>query len=217
MRPPTTCRWGFPQPADWPDDDVVCIGADLEPDTLLYAYAHGMFPMFVDEAHRALGWWSPVERGVIPLDRFRQSRSMRRSARGFNVTLDADFAGVIEACATSHDTGNWIDDSFIAAYRTLHDLGHAHSVEVWDGHGQLVGGLYGVRINGLFAGESMFHRRTDASKVALAHLVELMNLEGMTLLDTQWCTDHLSSLGGISVARDEYLRMVDAAVWPEGQ
>lgn len=213
--PPSSCRWNFPAPHEWGDDDVVCIGADLEPDTLLYAYSHGLFPMFVDTKHEALGWWSPVERGIIPLDRFHTSRSLRRSARRFTVTVDSDFPQVMEACATSHATGNWIDDAFIGAYGALHRLGHAHSVEVWNEQGALVGGLYGVRINKFFAGESMFHKETDASKVALAHLVELMRLEGMTLLDTQWCTDHLASLGGISVPRGQYQEMLARAVRPD--
>lgn len=212
MRPPTSCRWDFPPSSHWGDDEVVCIGADLEPDTLLYAYSHGLFPMFVDEAHTRLGWWSPVDRGIIPLEGFHESRSLRRSSRNFTVTLNADFIGVMNACATSHDTGNWIDDAFISAYVHLHQMGHAHSVEVWDGDGALVGGLYGVRINGFFAGESMFHRRTDASKVALSHLVALMRLDGMTLLDVQWCTDHLASLGAVSVPRSNYLSMLAPAV-----
>ena len=213
MRPPTRCAWDFPTPEEWPiDDDVVAVGADLAPDTLLYAYAHGMFPMHVGERRRDLAWWSPVERGIIPLDGLRVTRSMRQSARRFSVTFDRSFEDVMRLCATSHDTGNWIDESFIDAYVRLHDMGVAHSVEVRDAGNHLVGGLYGVRINGFFAGESMFHLERDASKVALMHLVDAMTAASMTLLDTQWCTPHLSSLGCTVVPRRRYLELLAAAV-----
>ena len=210
---PTECRWHFPSPHEWEeDDDVVAVGADLEPDTLLYAYSHGMFPMFVDKKHTQLGWFSPVNRGVIPLDGLRVTRSMRQSARKFRCTLNASFTDVMVQCATSHTQGNWIDDAFISAYSTLHKLGMAHSIEVWNDNDQLVGGLYGVRINNFFAGESMFHHETDASKVALMHLVDLLVLEGMTLLDTQWQTEHLETLGCVEVPRPAYLQMLAEAV-----
>ena len=216
MKPPTECRWSFPQQNDWdPDDDVVAIGADLEPDTLLFAYSHAMFPMFLDRRHTQLGWWSPVMRGVIPLDGLRVSRSMRQSAKKFHCTIDTAFAEVMHACATTHQQGNWIDDKFIEAYTTLHTLGHAHSVEVWNDDNLLVGGLYGVRINGFFAGESMFHRATDASKVALMFLVDLMNLAGMELLDTQWQTEHLETLGCCAIPRATYCELLRHAVTPK--
>lgn len=115
-------------------------------------------------------------------------------------------------CATTHTDGNWINDEFIASYTRLHHLGHAHSVEVWNANNELVGGVYGVRINQFFAGESMFHTETDASKVALFHLVQLMILDGMTLFDVQWLTDHLASLGGIAIPRAEYLERLSHAV-----
>jgi leucyl/phenylalanyl-tRNA---protein transferase len=212
MNPLEECRWTFPAPEDWDEDDVVAMGADLAPDTLLYAYSHGMFPMYVDKRHRNLGWWSPVQRGVIPLDGLRISRSMRQSARRFSCTINSDFVAVMQRCANLRTDGNWIDDEFISAYTQLHVLGHAHSVEVQNSRNELVGGLYGVRINGFFAGESMFHLEDDASKVALMHLVDLMNLDGMTLLDTQWCTDHLASLGCISVPRRQYLTLLRHAI-----
>jgi leucyl/phenylalanyl-tRNA--protein transferase len=212
MNPLDECRWTFPSPHDWDEDDVVAMGADLAPDTLLYAYSHGMFPMYVDKHHRNLGWWSPVQRGVIPLDGLRVSRSMRQSARRFSCTINSDFVAVMQRCADVRTDGNWIDDEFISAYTHLHTLGHAHSVEVRNLRNELVGGLYGVRINGFFAGESMFHLEDDASKVALMHLVDLMNLDGMTLLDTQWCTDHLASLGCISVPRTQYLGLLRQAI-----
>jgi leucyl/phenylalanyl-tRNA--protein transferase len=212
MNPLEECRWTFPSPHDWDEDDVVAMGADLAPDTLLYAYSHGMFPMYVDKRHRNLGWWSPMQRGVIPLDGLRISRSMRQSARRFSCTINSDFVAVMQRCADLRTDGNWIDDEFISAYTHLHTLGHAHSVEVRNARNELVGGLYGVRINGFFAGESMFHLEDDASKVALMHLVDLMNLGGMTLLDTQWCTDHLASLGCISVPRTQYLGLLRQAI-----
>lgn len=213
MKPPARCAWNFPAPDEWhDDDDVVAVGADMAVDTLLYAYAHGMFPMHIGDKRRELAWWSPVERGVIPLDGLRVTRSMRQSGRKYRVTFDTCFADVMARCATSHETGNWIDDGFIEAYTRLHDIGVAHSVEVWSPAGALVGGLYGVRINRFFAGESMFHLERDASKVALMHLVDAMRADSMTLLDTQWCTPHLASLGCVVVPRPRYLEMLAAAI-----
>jgi leucyl/phenylalanyl-tRNA--protein transferase len=206
------CRWRFPPAEKWPDDEVVAVGADLETDTLLYAYTHGMFPMHIDRMRETLGWWSPLERGVLPLDGLRVTRSMRRSARDFTVTFDSEFRRVVELCGTTHREGNWITDEFVRAYSRLHDAGHAMSVEVRDADGHIVGGLYGVRIDRFFAGESMFHLRTDASKVAVMHLVDRLRAEGCTLLDTQWCTSHLESLGCIEVPRNDYLRMLAGAL-----
>jgi leucyl/phenylalanyl-tRNA--protein transferase len=213
MKPPTECRWTFPSPDLWPDDDdIVAAGADLETDTLLYAYAHGMFPMFVNK--RNLAWWSPVDRGVIPLDGLRVTRSMQQSAKKFTCTVNQAFTEVMTLCGSMRTDGNWINQHFIDAYTDLHEEGHAHSVEVWNEAGDLVGGLYGVRINKFFAGESMFHIETDASKVALMHLVQLMTLDGMELLDTQWRTDHLESLGCIALPREKYLQLLASAIQP---
>jgi leucyl/phenylalanyl-tRNA---protein transferase len=213
MKPPTECRWTFPSPELWPDDDdIVAAGADLETDTLLYAYAHGMFPMFVNK--RNLAWWSPVDRGVIPLDGLRVTRSMRKSAQKFTCTINEAFTDVMTLCGSMRTDGNWITREFINAYSDLHDEGHAHSVEVWNEADELVGGLYGVRINKFFAGESMFHSQTDASKVALMHLVELMTLDGMELLDTQWRTEHLETLGCIAIPREKYLQLLANAIAP---
>jgi leucyl/phenylalanyl-tRNA--protein transferase len=213
MKPPTECRWTFPSPDLWPDDDdIVAAGADLETDTLLYAYAHGMFPMFVNK--RNLAWWSPVDRGVIPLDGLRITRSMQQSAKKFTCTVNQAFTDVMALCGSMRTDGNWINQHFIDAYTELHEEGHAHSVEVWNESGDLVGGLYGVRINKFFAGESMFHIETDASKVALMHLVQLMTLDGMELLDTQWRTDHLESLGCIAIPREKYLQLLASAIQP---
>jgi leucyl/phenylalanyl-tRNA--protein transferase len=213
MKPPTECRWTFPSPDLWPDDDdIVAAGADLETDTLLFAYAHGMFPMFVNK--RNLAWWSPVDRGVIPLDGLRVTRSMQQSAKKFTCTVNQAFTEVMTLCGSMRTDGNWINQHFIDAYTDLHKEGHAHSVEVWNEAGDLVGGLYGVRINKFFAGESMFHVETDASKVALMYLVQLMTLDGMELLDTQWRTDHLESLGCIAVPREKYLQLLASAIQP---
>lgn len=209
MKTPTECKWDFPESRKWPKRDFIIPGADLEPDTLLYAYAHGLFPMYGDGD---LWWWSPMQRGIIPLDNFHASRSLRKSARQFTCTVNEDFVGVMTKCATTHTDGNWINDEFITAYTRLHHLGHAHSVEVWNDNHELVGGVYGVRINQFFAGESMFHTETDASKVALSHLVRLMTLDGMTLFDVQWLTDHLESLGGIAIPRSDYLHRLTHAV-----
>jgi len=207
------CAWGFPSPETWPDDDdVVAVGADLAPDTLLHAYTHGMFPMHVDRRHETLGWFSPLRRGIIPVDGLVVTKSMRRSARNFNVTTDMAFVDVMRYCAMTRSDGNWIDEEFIDAYSVMHALGHATSVEVWNEDNQLVGGLYGVRIDGFFAGESMFHLETDASKVALMHVMEMLRADGVVLVDTQWCTPHLASLGCIEVPRRDYLRLLDSAL-----
>jgi len=213
MKPPTECRWTFPSPDLWPDDDdIVAAGADLETDTLLFAYAHGMFPMFVNK--RNLAWWSPVDRGVIPLDGLRVTRSMQQSAKKFTCTVNQAFTEVMTLCCSMRTDGNWINQHFFDAYTDMHTEGHAHSVEVWNEAGDLLGGLYGVRINKFFAGESMFHVETDASKVALMYLVQLMTLDGMELLDTQWRTDHLESLGCIAVPREKYLQLLASAIQP---
>lgn len=160
-----------------------------------------------------LAWWSPVLRGVIDLDSLRVTRSMRRSAKRYRCTIDECFDEVITACAEIPRAGKWINDEMTDAYRLLHELGWAHSVEVWQGD-ELVGGLYGVRIDRFFAGESMFHTKVDASKVALMHLVNAMRSANMTLLDVQWVTPHLASLGAVEIPRDAYLRRLALAIDP---
>jgi leucyl/phenylalanyl-tRNA--protein transferase len=202
------CAWSFPPPSQWPDHDLIATGADLHPPTLIAAYRHGLFPMEVQARTVALAWWSPNPRGIVPLDQLRVTRSMRQSARRYEIRVDTCFADVMRGCATPSREGAWITDEFIEAYTALHHLGWAHSVEAFDRDGRLAGGLYGVRINGLFAGESMFHVGRDASKVALMALVALMRDSGMVLLDVQWCTDHLASLGAIEVSRREYLALL---------
>ena len=205
--------WELPDPERAGEDQVAGVGADLEPGTLLAAYRAGLFPMRVRRRGR-IGWWSPPARGVIPLDGVRVSRSLRRSIGKFDVRFDSSFAAVIRACGDPTRPDGWIDDEFIAAYTRLRELGWVHSVETWQ-DGVLVGGLYGVAINGLFAGESMFHRVPDASKVALVALVEHLRTIGATLLDVQWLTPHLASLGAIAITREQYATLLNQALATE--
>jgi leucyl/phenylalanyl-tRNA--protein transferase len=208
--PPTV--WEFPPVEAADDAGLVGVGADLEPGTLLAAYRRGLFPMPIS-GRRPIGWWSPDPRGVLPLDRVRVTRSLRRSMRRFEIRVDTAFDAVVEACADPSRDGGWITPDIRLAYGRLHDLGWAHSVEAWDREsGALAGGLYGVSVAGLFAGESMFHRATDASKVALVALVERLLDSGATLLDVQWLTPHLASLGACEISRREYLRRLDEAL-----
>ena len=212
VEPPTT-PWGFPTPDRWPDeDDLVAVGADLAPGTLLAAYRAGLFPMPFEGAP-APGWWSPVERGVLPLDALRVTRSLRASTKRFEIRVDTAFPEVLAGCADPRRTGSWIDDAVRAAYLHLHELGWVHSVEAWR-DGELAGGLYGVAIGGLFAGESMFHRERDASKVALVGLVGLLSDEhaDQRLVDVQWSTDHLTRLGVTELPRATYLGRLEAAL-----
>jgi leucyl/phenylalanyl-tRNA---protein transferase len=204
-------RWRFPDPAEADEAGVVGLGADLEPSTLVDAYRRGLFPM---PLHRdgPMAWWSPDPRGILPLENLRVSRSLRRSCARYEVRFDSAFEAVVEGCSHPARPGGWITAEIRRAYARLHELGWAHSVEAWDDHG-LAGGLYGVAIGGLFAGESMFHRRPDASKVALVRLVELLRTGGVArLLDVQWPTDHLVSLGVIAVPRTRYVELLAGAV-----
>ena len=212
--PPTTA-WTFPSPVR-ADGDIVAFGGDLEPGTLLAAYRQGLFPMRVEEVSHAMAWWSPVRRGVLPLDGLRVSRSLRQSARHFEVRVDTAFEEVLAGCADPSRAGSWIDGEIAAAYLRLHRLGWAHSVEAWR-DGELAGGLYGVAVGGLFAGESMFAHQRDASKVALIGLVDLLQDEhaDRRLLDTQWQTPHLATLGVVEIGRRGYLaRLARAADLP---
>lgn len=205
--PPTP--WQFRDPSDV-DDDLVGLGADLEPGTLLAAYRAGLFPMPLGDGD-PMGWFSPLRRGVLPLDGLRVTKSLRRSCRDYEIRVDTAFDAVVEGCADPSRSGAWIDDDFRAAYGLLHQLGWAHSVEAWR-DGELVGGLYGVATGGLFAGESMFHTARDASKVALVALVDLLSDEyaGQRLLDVQWQTEHLATLGVVEIDRADYLRRLRA-------
>ncbi len=213
---PVPTRWQLPDPADAQSgEDLIGVGADLEPGTLLAAYRAGVFPMGVSW-RGPLGWWSPDPRAVLPLSGLRVSRSLRRSARTLRVTVDTCFAEVVARCAAPGRPGRWITPRIARAYDHLHGLGWAHSVEVWAGDGSLAGGLYGVEVGGLFAGESMFHAATDGSKVALLALVERLGDDGQAgadrLLDVQWSTPHLASLGAVEVARRDYLRLLARAL-----
>ena len=209
---PPPCAWAFPPPAAADEQGLLAVGADLEPGTLLAAYRAGIFPMPLTGVPE-LTWFSPDPRGIVPLAEFRPSRSLRRSARRFTVTADTAFARVVAGCADPRRPGGWITPAIRHAYERLHGLGWAHSVEVWDGDGVLAGGLYGVEVGGLFAAESKFHVRTDASKVALAALVERLRAAGgERVLDVQWTTPHLAALGARDIARDKYLRRLAAAI-----
>lgn len=211
---PPPSRWVFPDPTRFdPDDDLVAVGADLAPATLLAAYRRGLFPMPAGGPGQPPFWFCPVRRGVLPLAGLVTSRSLRRSRRRFEIRVDTAVDAVIDGCADPSRPGGWIDRSVRAAYLRLHDLGWVHSVEVWR-EGRLVGGLYGVAIGGLFAGESMFHRETDASKVALVALVELLRdgYAGSRLVDVQWRTPHLASLGVVELPRAAYLSSLATAL-----
>ena len=211
---PDPTPWAFPPAHTWdPDDDLVALGADLDPGTLLAAYAAGLFPMPASSDSDELGWFSPVERGVLPLDGMRVSRSLRRSARDFEIRVDSAFDEVVAQCGRSDRPDGWITPAFAQAYGRLHRLGWAHSIETWR-EDRLVGGLYGVSIGGLFAGESMFHRETDASKVALMGLVDLLRDDDADrrVLDVQWQTPHLAGLGVVRRPRAAYLEDLDRAL-----
>lgn len=212
MEPPPS-PWVFP-PAEDADGDVVCGGADLAPGTVLQAYRRGLFPMALHAAAPdVMGWWSPEDRGVLPLDGLRVSRSLRQSLRHYEIRVDTAFDEVIAGCADPGRTGSWIDGGIVAAYTELHRLGWVHSVEAWR-DGELAGGLYGVAVGGLFAGESMFARQRDASKAALVGLVELLRDEHAAdrVLDTQWQTPHLASLGVVEIDREDYLDRLRTAL-----
>jgi len=211
---PEPSPWVFPESGDWDrNDDLVAMGADLSPGTLLAAYAQGLFPMPTGGRLDPMGWFSPVRRGVLPLDAMAVSRSLKRSARHFEIRVDTAFEEVIDACGDRRRPDGWISPEIRAAYLELHELGWVHSVEAWR-EGRLAGGLYGVSMGGLFAGESMFHRERDASKVALMGLVEVLSDEyaDRRVLDVQWQTDHLATLGVVEISRSAYLARLRGAL-----
>lgn len=213
----------FGDPATWPDQDLIAASEEFSASLVVGAYLEGAFPMPMEEFGELMCWWSPVWRGVLPPAQLRVTRSLRKSAKHYRVTEDTAFTEVVRRCADPSREGAWIDDAIASVYEELHHMGIAHSVEVWSGE-TLVGGLYGVGIGGLFAGESMFHdpeRGRDASKVALLRLVRILSDDGVDrLLDVQWVTDHLESLGAVEVPREEYLRQLRRAIslpepaWP---
>jgi leucyl/phenylalanyl-tRNA--protein transferase len=211
---PPPSRFAMPDPTSAaPGDDLIAVGADLEPGTLLAAYRRGLFPMPVEPARRSsqIAWYSPDPRGILPLDGLHVSRTLRRSTRRFEISINAAFGEVVRACGDPRRPGYWISQRVIAAYEELYRLGWAESCEVWLG-GALVGGVYGVRIGGFYAGESMFHTATDASKVALVRLADHLRDDGVTLFDVQWTTTHLATLGAIEIPRVEYLDRLRGAV-----
>jgi leucyl/phenylalanyl-tRNA--protein transferase len=205
----------FPPAEDADENGIVCVGGELRTAVLLDAYRHGIFPWPMFDDDLPMLWWSPDPRGVIEFDTFHVSRRLERTCRSgkFQVTSDRDFAGVIHGCATAGERrgSTWLTAEMIRAYKGLHHLGHAHSVEVWL-NGQLAGGVYGVAIGGLFAGESMFHRVRDASKVALTYLVRHLQQQGYRLFDLQQLNAHTASLGGSAIPRCEYLRRLSEAI-----
>jgi len=207
IQPPPS-RWQLPSPAEADGHGLVGVGADLEPGTLLAAYAGGLFPMPMRK--KLIGWWSPDPRGVLPLDGLIVSRSLRQSCHRFEVRIDTSFTEVVRNCGDPKRPHGWINEQFIEAYTLLHEMGWAHSIETWR-DGELVGGLYGLLIGGFFAGESMFHSVTDASKVAVVATVEWLRETGVELFDVQWSTSHLASLGVVEIPRAEYLRRLARA------
>ncbi|MCH2066302.1 leucyl/phenylalanyl-tRNA--protein transferase [Shimia sp.] len=185
--------------------------SEVTPDLLMRAYGMGVFPMSENRDDPDIFWVDPIRRGIFPLDSFHISRSLAKRIRrgGYAVSLNADFEGVLEGCADRDET--WINAQIHALYMALHARGEAHSLEVWD-RDELVGGVYGVTLGGAFFGESMFSRRTDASKIALAYLIEHLRRCGFTLFDTQFVTDHLISLGAIEIPRADYHKMLTWAL-----
>lgn len=181
----------------------------IEPEVLLQGYRLGIFPMAMENGE--IEWFSPNPRGILPLDEFHIPHGLRRAQRKrpLEIRINTCFAEVMRQCAARADT--WINEDIIASYVRLHEMGHAHSVEAWGG-GELAGGLYGVTVGGAFFGESMFHRVTDASKMALLALVERLRARSFLLLDTQWSTDHLQQFGVVDIPRRHYLRLLAEAV-----
>lgn len=205
----------FPPPESADEDGIVGAGEDLRPGTVLEAYRHGIFPWpHSVRGKRLTLWFSPDPRAHFPLTGSPHwSRSLRRTLRQhpWTIRVDSAFEAVMRACATAREAeGTWITNGMVACYTHLHALGHAHSLEVWEGE-QLVGGIYGVRVGRVFAGESMFHLRTDASKVAFAELAMRLHAAGFELFDVQVMNPHLESLGCVEIPREEYLQRFAAA------
>jgi leucyl/phenylalanyl-tRNA--protein transferase len=190
----------------------------LDPQTLLSAYTQGLFPMAGRDGR--VGWYTADPRGVLPLESFHVPHSLRPlvtkspECGGFEIRFNFDFAAVMRACAQNREEGTWISEKLVAAYSHLHDLGFAHSVEVWK-NGELAGGLYGVSLGAAFFGESMFHRVRDASKIALVHLVRRLQAQGYELLDTQATTPHLEKFGCVDISAREYLKRLRSALQKE--
>lgn len=211
---PDPTPWDFALDRVPEGEDLIGIGADLAVPTLYEAYTIGIFPMGIGHhGTEPIGWWSPDPRGILRIGDLRVSRSLRKSMAHLEVRVDTAFGAVVRACADPAREGRWITPAVIEAYEQLHAAGWAHSVEVWRDD-RLVGGLYGVAIGGLFAGESMFHLERDASKVALVALHGLLAADGddRRLIDVQWRTDHLATLGVSEVPRTTYLELLAVAL-----
>ncbi len=213
----------FGSPASWRHDDLIGVSREFDADLTQAAYATGVFPM--PAPARLMGWYSPLHRGVLPLDGLKVSRSLRRMLPRYEIRFDTAFTAVLDGCADRRRPHGWIDRRIRRVYTELYQRGVVHTVEAWTPEGELAGGLYGVSLGGLFAGESMFHRPDigrDASKVALVALVDFLCAADPTerLLDVQWVTPHLASLGVVEVQREEYLGLLAAALlrptprWP---
>jgi leucyl/phenylalanyl-tRNA--protein transferase len=211
-----TTPFRFPHPGTADEDGLVAVGGDLKPGTLLVAYGNGLFPWTI----RPITWWSPDPRAIIPIGGLHVSRSLRKAIRATELKLSFDraFRQVMQGCAAPRPgrEKTWISAGFIAAYTRLHELGYAHSVEIWRGDA-LVGGLYGVAIGAFFAGESMFSAEENASKMALVAIEEKLRSCGFLLFDVQMMTDHLRSMGAVEIPRDEYLRQLHEACVKEGR
>ena len=185
-------------------------GSTYDPIVLLNAYGRGLFPMplEIDGNPVAIGWWSPARRAIFYPDQIRVTRSLQQSLKKYRVTFDTAFEQVMRSCGDPSRPQGWITEDVVDAYVAMHQLGHAHSVEVWDKKDNLVGGLYGVEFGGVFAGESMFHSARDASKVALVHLANRLNDGSGRIIDSQWMTEHLQSLGAREISRPDYIELI---------
>ena len=203
--------FNFPNPSLADPDGLLAIGGDLEPETLLCAYKKGIFPWF--DSDTPILWWCPDPRAILEFNNLYVSKRLARTLRGdkFQVTFNQDFDAVVKGCAYRPEEGTWITPEVAKAYGKFHQLGHAHSVEVWQ-NGSMVGGLYGVAIGGLFAGESMFSTVSDASKIALVALVDRLKHKGFQLFDLQIINDHTSMMGATEIPRDSYLARIKTAV-----
>lgn len=204
----------FGDPRQWSTNDLIALSPEFDAQLTVAAYREGVFPMPIGQS---IGWWSPIARGILPLAGLRVPRSLRQAAKRYTTTIDTAFATVLDRCADPTRKYGWITDDVRRVFTELFDRGLAHSVETWDASGRLVGGLYGLSLGGLFAGESMFHDRShgrDASKVALLRLVAALTDEHaeQRLIDVQWRTDHLASLGVVEVHRDYYLDLLAQAL-----
>lgn len=194
--------------AEWPK--LTVFGSSMSPEVLRVAYRRGLFPMPLDskDPRSAIGWWSPAERAYFVVGNIRITSSLKSSMKKFRITHDRVFRRVVEMCGDPNREGAWINQQIVDAYCELHEQGDAHSVEVWNSAGELVGGLYGVEFGSIFAGESMFHLERDASKAALVYLNELLTDATPRIIDTQWLTPHLESLGAKTMERTKYLELI---------